>query len=134
MPGFSYVARGQVDIADTDIAYMQAQVNTPWSNPYEQLEHTSHLMVLAAHRADWPEVLRLETMAAAQVAALQAPTVAMRPTLAQRKARHQALLAILRHDDQVRALANPELHRQYAAMRFPAVKSAAPLPIDTGNP
>lgn len=100
---------------------------------YQDLEYTSHLMVLAAHRADWPEVQRLEAMASLQVAALQAPTVATRPTLAQRKARHQALLAILRHDAQVRALANPEMHRQYAAMRFPAVKSVPPLPINTGN-
>lgn len=76
---------------------------------YQQLEHTSGLMLAAAQRANWPEVARLEQLARGQVAQLQAPAHGL--SLSERRVRHQVLLAVLRHDALVRALADPAIDR-----------------------
>jgi flagellar protein FliT len=100
---------------------------------YQDLERTSHLMVSAARQANWQEVQRLECVAAQQICALRAKMVATRPSLKECQSRHRALLAVLRHEAEVRALAEPDMHRQYAEMRFPTVKSDRSLPINQGN-
>lgn len=86
---------------------------------YQELEQTSHLMVSAARLADWQEVQRLESVAALQIHALRAKMVATRPSLQECQARHRALLAVLRHEAEVRGLAEPDLQRQYDDLRFP---------------
>ncbi|NIC41923.1 flagellar protein FliT [Aquabacterium sp. A08] len=91
---------------------MQAPVIPSRPEPHQQLEHTSRLMLAAAQRSDWSEVRRLEGVAQGQVAALrlQAPRPAPAGP-AERQARQRALLAVLRHDAQVRALAEPVIDR-----------------------
>jgi len=74
---------------------------------YQALVHTGTQMVAAAMQGQWTEVSRLESVAREQVTVL-------RPLMSQaawshkdRAARRQALIAILRLDAQVRALAEP---------------------------
>jgi flagellar protein FliT len=75
--------------------------------PYRAIEHTSARMVAAALMNQWAEVTRLETVAREQVAALRKLPVTAPLNPAERQARLAALKAILRHDAQVRALADP---------------------------
>jgi flagellar protein FliT len=76
---------------------------------YQQLESTSRQMLAAAQRQDWRTVKQLELSAQRQVADLQHPPAPLSP--AERQARQRVLLAVLRHDAQVRALADPAVHR-----------------------
>ena len=74
---------------------------------YQALEHTSAQMLAAALQGHWAEVTRLESVARSQVRGLglQANPAALSPE--EKRARRRALLAILRMDAQVRALAEP---------------------------
>lgn len=74
---------------------------------YLNLEHTSQQMVAAAQQSDWATVERLELQALQQVKGIRAAPPQTHTNQGRGEARHQALLAILRHDAQVRALAEP---------------------------
>ena len=73
---------------------------------YQALECTSTHMVAAAQQGRWAEVARLQDVAREQVASLQALGPASLSTL-ERRVRLEALKAVLRHDAQVRRLAEP---------------------------
>ena len=75
--------------------------------PYQAIERTSLQMVQAARRADWAEVARLEALSREQVAQWREHTAARELSPAQQRKKRAALLAILRHDAQVRRLADP---------------------------
>jgi flagellar protein FliT len=74
---------------------------------YRDIEHTSREMLSAARRQAWSEVARLEATSREQIAGLQkhAGTPALPPE--EQRQKHHLLLAILRHDAQVRSLADP---------------------------
>ncbi|HEX5806770.1 MAG TPA: flagellar protein FliT [Macromonas sp.] len=74
---------------------------------YQSIEHTSEQMLQAARRQDWAEVGRLEAVCTEQIAHVQehSKRVKLSPTAQAKKQR--IMLAILRHDAQVRSLAEP---------------------------
>jgi flagellar protein FliT len=74
---------------------------------YRAIENTSARMATAALLNNWPEVARLEAVARDQVAAMKPLLGTTTPSREERLARQAALKAILRHDAQVRALADP---------------------------
>jgi flagellar protein FliT len=76
-------------------------------DPYHAIERTSLQMVQAARRDDWTEVGRLEAASRLQVEQLQAQTTGAPLSPEQKARKRSALLAILRHDAQVRRLADP---------------------------
>jgi flagellar protein FliT len=76
-------------------------------DPYHAIVRTSEQMVQAARRDDWDEVGRLEATSRRQVAQLNAQTSNVALSPAQKARKRSALLAILRHDAQVRRLADP---------------------------
>jgi flagellar protein FliT len=74
---------------------------------YRAIEQTSARMATAALLNNWAEVARLEAMARDQVAALQPLLGTAALSRDEKRARLAALKAVLRHDAQVRALAEP---------------------------
>lgn len=76
---------------------------------YQVIERTSEHMLLAALQADWDEVERLQACCATQIEALQAQEPATGFTREGQFHKQRILLAILRHDAQIRALAEPWL-------------------------
>jgi flagellar protein FliT len=74
---------------------------------YRVIERTSARMAMAALLNNWAEVARLEAVAREQVASLQPLLGPKTQSREERLARRAALKAILRHDAQVRALADP---------------------------
>ena len=82
---------------------------TPLPPSTEQaLAHTGTQMLAAARLGDWTEVRRLESVAQRQVQALRqrSPRIHDLPP-AQRRARLEALKALLRLDAEIRRLAEP---------------------------
>ncbi len=77
---------------------------------YQAIEHTSAHMLQAALQDDWAEVERLQACCSAQIAHLQGQEGGATGFTREGRARkHRLLLAILRHDAQIRALAEPWL-------------------------
>jgi flagellar protein FliT len=76
---------------------------------YQAIERTSEHMLLAARQADWDEVERLQACCAMQIESLQRQEPATGFTREGRARKQRILLAILRHDAQIRALAEPWL-------------------------
>lgn len=75
---------------------------------YQAVEATTEQMLHAAQRHDWPEVSRLESACAegiAKIRAIDQQSARMSPPDMARKQR--IMLAILRHDAQIRSLAEP---------------------------
>lgn len=74
---------------------------------YAQLMTTGQHMVHAASTGDWHTVSHLESLAKAHWASIRHMEQNLAMTVAQRRNKHAALLALLRFDAQVRALAEP---------------------------
>lgn len=74
---------------------------------YQSIERTSEQMLQAARRQDWSEVGRLESVCSELIeqAREHGKHVKLSPTAQAQKQR--IMLAILRHDAQVRSLADP---------------------------
>jgi flagellar protein FliT len=78
---------------------------------YEAIAATSRLMLAAAHRDDWDEVVRLEDRCRAQIAHLK-ETARTQPLGAQEQRRRIELLrAILADDGEVRKRSEPWLQQ-----------------------
>lgn len=77
---------------------------------YRNLERTSEQMLRAAQQDDWAEVRRLEALCTEQVTQLKSHQRSGAPLTPPAKAqKHRLMLAILRHDAQIRSLAEPGL-------------------------
>lgn len=76
---------------------------------YQTLERTSAQMLQAARQDDWTEVRRLEAVCSTQIAELKQQGKGVRLTPPAQAQKHRLMLAILRHDAQIRSLAEPGL-------------------------
>lgn len=76
---------------------------------YKAIEHTSTQMLDAARQDDWDEVVRLEGACAVLIEHLRAHSHASVLSADERAEKNRIMLAILRHDAQIRHLAEPWL-------------------------
>jgi flagellar protein FliT len=76
---------------------------------YKAIESTSTQMLCAAEAEDWDEVVRLEGACAVLIEQLRERSKSMDLTVEERAEKHRIMLAILRHDAQMRSLAEPWL-------------------------
>ena len=74
---------------------------------YKAIEQTSSMMLAAAHVHDWDEVVRLEGACAVLIEQLRARSSGVQLSLEERTEKHRIMTAILRHDAQIRDLAEP---------------------------
>ena len=74
---------------------------------YKAIEQTSSLMLEAAHVHDWDEVVRLEGACAMLIEQLRSRSNGVQLSLEERAEKHRIMTAILRHDAQIRDLAEP---------------------------
>lgn len=74
---------------------------------YKALESTSELMLAAAEVDDWDEVVRLEGACSVLIEQLRDRSQGVELSAAERAEKHRIMLAILRHDAQIRSLAEP---------------------------
>ena len=74
---------------------------------YKAIESTSAKMVNAASQENWDEVVRLEGACAVLIEQLRARSKNLDLTVEERNAKHRIMLSILRHDAQIRQLAEP---------------------------
>lgn len=83
---------------------------TPLLDYYKAIESTSTQMLAAAHSEDWDEVVRLEGACAVLIEQLrhEARQQALPPE--HRAEKNRIMLSILRHDAQIRSLAEPWLN------------------------
>ncbi|GAB3186935.1 flagellar protein FliT [Hydrogenophaga aquatica] len=74
---------------------------------YQTIERTSERMLLAARQSNWHEVSRLEEVCGEQVQ--RARELARSATLspAEKASKQRIMLSILRHEAQIRSLAEP---------------------------
>lgn len=89
---------------------------TPLQHMYHSVLTSSAHMVAAAEQADWSRVAELQALCLERRAHIQAHEKAHPLTPAQRRSKHAALLALLRHDAQIRALAEPGWERAHLAL------------------
>lgn len=76
---------------------------------YHTIERTSQQMLQAAQQDDWAEVRRLELVCNEQVAQLKQQAHGVRLSPPAKAQKQRLMLAILRHDAQIRSLAEPGL-------------------------
>lgn len=76
---------------------------------YRALESASARMLEAAQNDDWDRVVELETVCTVLIERLREQDDAVQLGAAERAEKHRIMLAILRHDAQIRALAEPWL-------------------------
>ncbi len=76
---------------------------------YRAIESTSVQMVAAAREEDWDEVVRLEGACAVLIEQLRHRSRTEALDAAQRTEKSRIMLSILRHDAQIRNLAEPWL-------------------------
>lgn len=76
---------------------------------YRAIENTSALMLAAAHSDDWDEVVRLEGACAVLIEQLRERSNGMVLSTEERAEKHRIMMTILRHDAQIRNLAEPWL-------------------------
>lgn len=76
---------------------------------YKAIEHTSTQMLDAARHDDWDEVVRLEGACAVLIEQLRAHSHTNALSADERAEKNRIMLAILRHDAQIRHLAEPWL-------------------------
>lgn len=76
---------------------------------YRALEQTSERMLQAAEADDWDRVVELEGACAVLIERLREIGERVQLSPAQRAEKHRIMLSILRHDAQIRALAEPWL-------------------------
>ncbi len=74
---------------------------------YQAIENTSSQMLQAAEADDWDEVVRLEGACAVLIEQLRERSGAMDLTAEERAEKHRIMMTILRHDAQIRELAEP---------------------------
>jgi len=87
---------------------------TPKPNPsvmdvYQALEDASARMLQAAQADDWDRVVELEGACAVLIERLREQAERAELTPAEKEKKHRIMLAILRHDAQIRALVEPWL-------------------------
>lgn len=98
---------------ETDITGKNNDTISPMSDTllthFQSIERLSEQMLQAARQQNWEEVGRLEAVCSEQIAHVreQSKHVKLSPTAQAQKER--IMLAILRHDAQVRSLAEPWL-------------------------
>ncbi len=76
---------------------------------YKAIETTSAQMLAAAHSDDWDEVVRLEGACAVLIEQLRERSSGMSLSAMERAEKHRIMMTILRHDAQIRSLAEPWL-------------------------
>ncbi|TSE28723.1 Flagellar protein FliT [Tepidimonas thermarum] len=76
---------------------------------YQALEDASARMLEAAQADDWDRVVELEGVCAVLIERLREQAEAAPLSPVERAEKHRIMLAILRHDAQIRALAEPWL-------------------------
>lgn len=74
---------------------------------YQAIEATSTQMLSAAEAEDWDEVVRLEGACAMLIEQLRERSSQADLSPLERAEKHRIMLAILRHDAQMRSLAEP---------------------------
>ncbi len=74
---------------------------------YQAIENTSSQMLQAAEADDWDEVVRLEGACAVLIEQLRERSGAIDLTAEERAEKHRIMMTILRHDAQIRELAEP---------------------------
>ncbi|MCU0932179.1 MAG: flagellar protein FliT [Serpentinimonas sp.] len=74
---------------------------------YKAIEDTSARMLAAAHMADWDEVVRLEGACAVLIEQLRERGNGIDLSAEERAEKHRIMMTILRHDAQIRHLAEP---------------------------
>ena len=87
---------------------------------YQAIERTSEYMLLAARQADWDEVERLQDCCATLIEQIKGQEPAAGYTHEGRARKQRILLAILRHDAQIRSLAEPWLADMGDMLTHPA--------------
>jgi flagellar protein FliT len=76
---------------------------------YKAIENTSAQMLQAAHSDDWDEVVRLEGACAVLIEQLRERSNGLVLSTEERAEKHRIMMTILRHDAQIRNLAEPWL-------------------------
>jgi flagellar protein FliT len=74
---------------------------------YKAIEHTSAAMLNAAESADWDEVMRLEGACAVLIEQLRERANALQLSVEENAEKHRIMMTIMRHDAQIRSLAEP---------------------------
>ncbi len=77
---------------------------------YKAIENTSSQMLAAAQMEDWDEVVRLEGACAVLIEQLRHEARQQEMSVDQRAEKNRIMLSILRHDAQIRSLAEPWLN------------------------
>lgn len=77
---------------------------------YKAIESTSLQMVAAAQAEDWDQVVRLEGACAVLIEQLRQESRSQELGLDERAEKNRIMLSILRHDAQIRSLAEPWLN------------------------
>lgn len=89
---------------------MNATPSTPCvMDFYKALEDASARMLEAAQADDWDSVVELEGVCAVLIERLREQAEGVQLSAQERAEKHRIMLAILRHDAQIRALAEPWL-------------------------
>lgn len=79
----------------------------PLIDYYKAIESTSEKMLAAAMVDDWDEVVRLEGACAVLIEQLRERSGALDLSAEDRAEKHRIMMTILRHDAQIRELAEP---------------------------
>lgn len=74
---------------------------------YRAIEDTSTKMLSAAQVENWDEVVRLEGACAVLIEQLRERSKSLELTVQERTEKNRIMMAILRHDAQIRQLAEP---------------------------
>lgn len=92
------------DTADLDTVMPQTLIDY-----YKAIEHTSKRMLEAAQEEDWDQVVRLEGACAVLIEQLRAESRLQNLAPNERAEKQRIMLSILRHDAEIRNLAEPWL-------------------------
>ncbi|HEX5806771.1 MAG TPA: flagellar protein FliT [Macromonas sp.] len=76
---------------------------------YKAIEDTSAMMLDAAQQEDWDEVVRLEGACAVLIEQLRERSEGLDLSVQEQTEKHRIMVTILRHDAQIRNLAEPWL-------------------------
>lgn len=76
---------------------------------YKAIEDTSAQMLFAAQQEDWDEVVRLEGACAVLIEQLRERSQGLELSVHEQAEKHRIMVTILRHDAQIRNLAEPWL-------------------------
>lgn len=76
---------------------------------YRAIENTSNKMLAAAQAEDWDEVVRLEGACAVLIEQLRVESAGVELSAELQAEKNRIMISILRHDAQIRRLAEPWL-------------------------